>query len=74
MVKELQDYVDEVQKKFPIFTKQEINKILTYGLKSYAWTNKMRADVLIFYQDNENFIAHCGPLGFDSIKHYYRYK
>lgn len=73
MVKELQDYVDEVQKKFPIFTKQEINKILTYGLKSYAWTNKMRADVLIFYQDNENFIAHCGPLGFDSLKHYYRY-
>lgn len=73
MVKEVADYVDKVQERFPFLTKSEINKILTFGLKRYAWANKMHADVLITKRNNEIFTAHCGPLGVDALKHFYRF-
>ena len=73
MVKEVKDYVDKVQEEFPIFTKQEITKILSYGLKQYAWVNKMHADVLLMINGKQKSIAHCGMLGYDSLKHYWRF-
>jgi hypothetical protein len=74
MVTEISDYVDTIQQRYPYLTKDEIKKILAYGLRQYAWVNKMHADVLICYKQDDPMIAHCGPLGFDSLKHYHRYK
>lgn len=73
MVKEVKDYVEDVQKKFPFLTQSEINKILTYGLKKYATANKMHADVLLQNVIDEPMTAFCGRLGFDSLKHYFRF-
>ena len=58
MVKTVADYVDQVQAAFPDFTKSEINRILTFGLRIYAWVNKMHADVLIL--NPKNLIAQTG--------------
>ena len=73
MVTEVKHYVKKVQERYPVLSKSEINKILTYGLKMYAFANAMHADVLICYRADDNLTAHCGPLGFDSLKHYYRF-
>ena len=54
--------------------KSEVNKILTYGLKRYAWVNKMHADVLLCTrEENDPMVIHCGPLGKDRLKHYWRF-
>lgn len=74
MIVEVADYVDRVQEKFPFFTKSEINKILTFGLKRFAAVNKMHGDVLLYTKDGEDaFTAHCGPLGADPLCHYFRW-
>ena len=73
MVTEVKDYVSKVQEKYPFLTQSEINKIITFGLKQYAWVNKMHADVLICYRQDDPMTAHCGPLGYDSLKHYHRF-
>ena len=70
MVKEVKHYVSEVQKKFPFLSEQEINKILTYGLKRYLWVNKMHCDVLICNRIGEAINAFCGRLWIDVYKHY----
>lgn len=73
MVKEVKHYVPIIQQRYNWLSKSEINKILTFGLKMYAFANAMHADVLICYRADDNLTAHCGPLGFDSLKHYYRF-
>ena len=73
MVKEVRDYVDIVQQRYQWLSKSQINKILTYGLKMYHYANSMHADVLICYRHDDPMTIHCGPLGFDSLKHYYRF-
>ena len=74
MVKEVKDYVDTVQERWPWLTKSEVNKILTYGLKRYAWVNKMHADVLLCTrEENDPMVIHCGPLGKDKLKAFGEY-
>jgi hypothetical protein len=50
MVKEVKNYVDIVQERYPFLSKSQINKILTYGLKMYHYANSMHADVLVCYR------------------------
>lgn len=73
MVTEVKDYVDKVQNVFPEFSKSEINKIITYGLKRYSWANKTHCDVLLRNLTEQAFTAHCGTLGYDRLKHYHRW-
>lgn len=73
MVTEIGNYVEKIQERYPYLTKDEIKKILAYGLRQYAWVNKMHADVLICYKRDDPMVAHCGPLGSDSLKHYHRF-
>ena len=72
-IKQLSDYVAKVQEKFPILSKSEINKIIQYGLKRYAWVNRQHCDVLFKNLTDEPMTAHCGYLGYDSLKHYFRW-
>lgn len=72
--KQVANYVDKVQEKFPFLTKSEINKILTYGMKMYVYANKHRGDVLFVDRSPDaHYIAHTGDLGFDTFKHYLRW-
>lgn len=73
MVTEIKNYVEKIQQRYPFLTQAEISKILAYGLRQYAWVNKMHADVLICYRHDDSMTAHCGQLGTDSLKHYYRF-
>lgn len=74
MVVEVKDYVDKVQEKFPYLSKSEINKLITYGLKRYAKANKYHCDVLLLGRNDEHiYTAHCGQLGYDALKHYWRW-
>lgn len=70
MVKEVKHYISEVQKKFPFLTESELNKILTFGLRRYAWVNKMHCDVLLCNRIDEPINIFIGRLGFDTFKHY----
>ena len=73
MVTEVKHYVSKVQERYPFLSKSEINKILTYGLKMYAFAHSMHADVLLCYKKEDPMVIHCGQLGQDSLKHYYRW-
>lgn len=73
MVKEVKHYVEEVQQRYPFLSKKELNKILTFGLKMFAFAHSMHADVLLCYKQDDPMTIHCGPLGADSLKHYYRW-
>lgn len=70
MVKQVSDYIDEVQKKFPILSKSELNKIITYGLKMYVYVNKNHCDVKVHNLTDEPVMMHCGKLQSDTLKHY----
>ncbi len=72
-VREVRHYVDKVQEKFPILSKAEINKIITYGLKRYAWANRMHCDVLFKNMIDGPMVAYCGKLALNSLKHYFRW-
>lgn len=46
-IKRIEDYYDEVQNRFPDLTRQEIDKILKHGMRSFFTLNARGADVLI---------------------------
>ena len=72
MVKEVEDYVATIQKKFPYLSKQEINKIVTFGLKRYAYVNRMHADVHMSYRGEEdNMSVICGSLSASKLITYF---
>lgn len=73
MVKQVKDYVDRVQEKFPYLSKSEINKIITFGLKRYSWINKMHGDVLLKNMTEEPMTAHCGNMGIDTFTQFLRW-
>ncbi len=73
MIREVKHYVKAVQDKFPILSKSEINKIITYGLKQYAYVNRMHCDVKVHNLTDEPLMMHCGRLGADVLKHYQRW-
>lgn len=45
MVKEVKDYVQKVQEKYPYLTDAQISKILIFGLRRYAWAIRMHCDI-----------------------------
>lgn len=60
MIKTLKDYIDQVQEKFPYFSKDEIESILDYGLRAYVRANKMHCDVVLHNREEEPVVMHCG--------------
>ena len=70
MVKTVDDYVDVVSERFPILSKKEIKRILTYGFRMFAYVNKYGCDFLIKDDATTKFSLFVGKLTFDSLKHY----
>lgn len=72
--RKLSDYVPIVQKKFPIFTKEDLSTIIHYGLVMYAYANRQHCDV-IFYKksDPESISLITGMLGCNTLMHFWRW-
>lgn len=72
MVKNVNDYLEEIQEKFPSLSQSEIRKIVTFGFRMYTYVNKRGADVLIKSDGGTKITAMTGYLTNDSLKHYTR--
>lgn len=73
MVTESKDYMEELQKQFPEWAKSELKEVVDYGLKIFDFANSNGADVTLHKRGADKIIIHCGPLGYDSLKHYRRF-
>lgn len=65
LIKDLDDYVDEISEKYPHISKYEIKRVLEYGFTTFYMLNKKGADVLI---RNRSFSAYCGKMFLDDYK------
>lgn len=70
MIKEVNDYVDDVHEKFPDLSRDEVKKIMQFGWRMYHYFNKCGADVSIVDWTYNKFLMHTGILRLDSFKHY----
>ncbi len=68
-IREIGDYYDKVQEKFPDINKKEIEKILNYGMRSFYMHNLYGADVLL---KSRYFTLYSGKI-FDSNLVFYKY-
>lgn len=71
-VKNVNDYVDEIHKKFDKLDKEEIRKILIYGFKLYHYVNYYGGDVMLRDTRNLKFLMYTGRL-FNKFEYYYKY-
>lgn len=71
-IKYVKDYVDQVHERFPKLEREEINKILLYGFKSYYILNNNGADVILKDTRNLKFLMYTGNL-FRRFDLYYKY-
>lgn len=70
MVKEMEDYLDQVHERFPQLTRYECKRFVQYGLKMYSFVNNYGCDVLIKDDSVMKYTIFTGNLGFDSLVHY----
>lgn len=71
-VKTLNDYVDEVHKKFDKLDKEEIKKILSYGLKNYHYINYHGGDILLKEPKYSKLWMYTGKL-YNKFETFYKY-
>lgn len=65
MVKELEDYLDIIQNKYPHISRVELKKILEYGFNTMYMLTKRGADIQVH---NNNYTAYCGRMFLDDYK------
>lgn len=65
MVKDLDEYLCKLEKKYSSVSKAEIKRILEYGFGVFYTLNKYGADIQIH---NNNFTAYCGKMFIDDYK------
>lgn len=71
-IKTVNDYVDEVHKKFDKLERDEIRKILNYGFKMFNYINYYGGDVMLKDTTNLKFLMYTGKL-FKKFEMYYKY-
>lgn len=67
IVKNIQDYYEQMYEKYPTVSKSDIKRILQYGWKSFYRYNNYGADTLI---QRKGFWFYCGKLMTDSFKYF----
>ncbi len=70
-LKKAQDYYEKLFDLYPEIPKQDIKRIMQFGLKSFLLHNNYGADVLL---SSPNLWLYCGMLMKDSIKYFNYYK
>lgn len=68
-VKNINDYLDKMQEKYPDVSKQDLRKILSYGWKQLYLLNSYGGDTII---KNKNLWCYIGHLKKDSLE-YFKY-
>lgn len=71
-IKNVNDYVDEVHKKFDKLDREEIRKILMYGFKIYNYINYYGGDVILTDKNILKFLMYTGKL-YNNFERYYSY-
>ena len=72
-IKEVRDYVDDVQKKFPEVSKKDIERILKFGFRVLHLHESYGGDILLKSHQIPNFFFLLGELTFSNIKHFQYY-
>lgn len=70
VVKNIQDYYEQMYEKYPTIKKSDLKRILQYGWKSLYLHNSYGADTLI---QRKGFWFYCGALMKDSLKYFNYY-
>ena len=70
MLKEVKDYIPELQKKFPYLCKKDIKTIVDYGWRALYYYTLFGCDTLVTKQ---GFWCYIGFLTKDSFKHFNYY-
>lgn len=65
MIKELDDYLDVLNRKYPQISRQELKNVIEYGFSTFYFLNKKGADIQIH---NEKYTAYCGKMFIDNHK------
>ena len=71
--KSTKHYIDQVQEKFPLYTKEELTSIINFGLRRYVYVNRMHADVSFADNVNLKYKVFTGNLGGSALKAYKRF-
>lgn len=69
-VKQLKDYYESIQQKYPDVPLSDIKKILNYGWKIYYLYNTQGGDVIV---KNKSFWSYTGFLTKNTLKHFISY-
>jgi hypothetical protein len=72
MLKEVKDYLPELQEKFPYLCKKDIKLAVEYGWRMLYWYTLYGCDSLIT-MPRENFWCYFGYLTSDSLRHFTYY-
>lgn len=72
-IKEVKDYVDDVQKKFPEVSKKDIERILKFGFRVLHLHESYGGDILLKSKEIPNFFFLLGRMTFSNIKHFQYY-
>lgn len=72
-IKSIDDYVDAVQAKFPLVSRADIKRVLSYGWKSIYLHNMYGGDTLIKDDMINKFLFRIGRLTYNSLKHFHYY-
>lgn len=73
MIKDINDYIPELQKKFPHIKKEDIKRMVEYGWRMFYFYNLRGCDTII-NSTKYNFWMYCGQLNSDSLKYFEYYK
>lgn len=65
MVKELDDYLDTLENKYPHISRQELKRVLEHGFYTFYMLSKKGADIQVH---NRKYTAYCGKMFLDSYK------
>lgn len=72
--RKLKDYVKIVQQQFPLFTQEDLTKIIHYGLVMYAYANRQHCDVIFYKKSGDSSMSLItGMLGKDPLTHFWRW-
>lgn len=65
MVKDLDDYLDTLENKYPHISRQELKRVLEHGFHTFYMLSKKGADIQVH---NEKYTAYCGKMFIDNYK------
>ena len=70
MIKDINDYVKDIQKQYPMLSEKAIKNIMTFGFHMYYWITMRGCDILIKDDVEHKITAMTGWMRYDALQHY----